>query len=162
MYKMSVTLVGRSPRLHNVPPKEPRAYNLAMATAGYLTARTASEAIAAELRGGDSDFALRMVIRAVTDFRKIIAKEDADSIREFLQPPQSTGSIAWDTLLAASIGRECRLAGISRPKWTFPEPLATWWFVDPTPMLMARNMRRTPPDLECVGVWLDKSAFQVA
>lgn len=141
---------------------ETDAYNLVMAIAAYFKARTASEAIRDELLRGDHDFALRMVIRAVADFRKIIAKEDTQGVQEFLQPPESTGSIEWDTLLAASIGRECRLAGISRPEWTFPKPLTTWWFVDPTPMLMARNMRRTAPDLECVGIWLDESAFETA
>lgn len=133
-----------------------------MAIAAYFTARTASEAIRDELLRGDRDFALRMVIRAVADFREIIAREDTQAIEEFLQPPESTVSIKWDTLLAASIGRECRLAGIHRPDWTFPKPLASWWFVDPTPILMARNMRRTAPDLECVGIWLDQSAFETA
>ena len=133
-----------------------------MAIAAYFTARTASVAIRDELQRGDYDFALRMVITAVADFREVIAKHDAESLEEFLIPPESTGSTKWDTLLAAAIGRECRLAGISRPEWTFPAPLATWWFVDPTPMLMARNMRRTPPDLSCVGIWLDGNSFSTA
>lgn len=133
-----------------------------MAIAAYFTAQTASVAIRDELQRGDHDFALRMVITAVADFREVIAKDDAGSLEEFLIPPESTGSIKWDTLLAAAIGRECRVAGIDRPEWTFPAPLATWWFVDQNPMLIARNMRRTPPDLSCVGIWLDGNSFNVA
>lgn len=126
------------------------------------TAQAASEAIRSELEQGDKDFALRMVIQAVSDFRKIVAENDKSTIEEFLAAPSTTGSLRWDTLLAAAIGRECRLSGIARPDWTYPKPLDTWWFVDATPLLMVRNMRRTAPDLECVGIWLDKSAFETA
>lgn len=137
-------------------------YDIAMAIAAYFTARTASETIRDELQSGDEDFALRMVIAAIADFREIIAKDDTQAIKDFLVEPKSTGSIRWDTLLAASIGRECRLAGPNRPAWTYPKPLDTWWFVDPTPVLMARNILRTAPELECVGIWLNRNAFETA
>ena len=117
----SMLMAGQS----SVKSSKDAYYDVAMAIAAYFTARTASETIREELHSGDEDFALRMVIAAIADFREIIAKEDAQAIKDFLVEPKSTGSIRWDTLLAASIGRECRLAGTNRPAWTYPKPLDT-------------------------------------
>lgn len=51
--------------------------------------------------------------------------------------PEPTGSVGWDTLLASQTGLELRLAGLERPAWTWPEALATWWFVNlPSPILV--------------------------
>lgn len=74
--------------------------------------------------------------------------------------PPSTGDHRWDTLLAAVVGRECRLAGIEAPAWTRVPPLRTWWFPAPDPILDARTMQRTPIDLSIKGIWLDASAWE--
>jgi hypothetical protein len=127
-----------------------------------FTAKTAAVAIRRELDAGDDEFAFRMLVKSVTEFRQAIASGDSGAIERFLAAPESTGSDRWDTLLAACIGRECRLADIVRPGWTMPEPLDSFWFVDPLPMAAARAMQRTAPDLACVGIWLDHAAFEPA
>ena len=133
-----------------------------MAVAQRCSAADAADAVRAELAAGDADFALRMVIRAVTDLRSSLAEADAEDTTRLLRAPSSTGSRRWDALLAASIGRVCRLAGVERQTWTCPAPLDAWWFVDDTPGSAARTIQRTPPDLACIGIWLDASAFVTA
>lgn len=130
-------------------------------TTGF-TARSAAEAIRRELEAGDEPFALRLVVDAVSDLRRLIDRGEKERIRRFLVAPLSTGSDRFDTLFAAQVGRELRLAGIRRPKWTVPPPLDRWWFVDATPVTVVRTMQRTSPDLACVGIWVDDNAFNVA
>lgn len=125
-----------------------------------FTAKTAAAAIRRELDAGDDEFAFKMLVRAITEFRQIITLGQQEAIAHFLDQPESTGSIRWDTLLAAMIGRECRLAGIDSQQWTHPEPLSSFWFVYPSPALMARTMERTPSDLGRLGIWIDQNSFE--
>lgn len=126
----------------------------------WLTARGAAEVIKDELGPGDEDFALRTLVGAVNDFRGL---SDPAEIRDFLRRPRPTGDRRWDTLLAASVARACRLRGITAPKWTRRAPLSSWWFpADGGGLLAARTMSRTPIDFSRLGIWLDASAFQTA
>lgn len=125
--------------------------------APWLTAADAAEAIRGELAGGDHDFALRLLARVVADLRELT---DPADLRRHLAEPSSTGDHRWDTLLAATIGRECRLRGIATPSWTKVPPLSSWWFPDDDPILTARTMQRTPIDLQVKGIWLDASALE--
>jgi hypothetical protein len=126
----------------------------------WMTARSAADAIKAELQRGDDDFALRMLIQAINDFRALSA---ADDIEEFLRRPHPTGDRRWDTLLAAAVARTCRKRGLTPPTWTRRQPLESWWFpLDGGGILAARTMQRTPVDFSRLGIWLDASAFQTA
>jgi hypothetical protein len=125
-----------------------------------LTPAHAAQLIAHELRLGDEDFALRLVITAVSDFERAAAR--GDDLTGFLAEPATTGDERWDALLAASIGRRCRQFGIERPRWTFPAPLASFWFPVFTPAMAAYVVQRTAADLAAIGIWLDESAFSTA
>ena len=121
-----------------------------------MTVRDAADAIADDLRRGDTDFALRMLARAVAGMR---AASD-DDLADFLAEPPTTGDRRWDTLLAATVSRECRLRGVPAPAWTRTEPLTSWWFPVEDPILTARTMQRTPIDLSVRGIWLDAKALE--
>lgn len=123
----------------------------------WLTVADAAEAIREELDRGDRDFALRVLARALSDLRRTPSDIDA-----FLAEPPSTGDNRWDTLLAASVGRECRRAGIPAPPWTDVAPLPSWWFPVFDPILAARTMQRTPVDLAARGIWLEGRALEIA
>ncbi len=123
----------------------------------WLTARDTAEAIRRELARGDEDFALRILIGALTDFRALGTLET----REFLRRPRPTGDRRWDTLLAATVARACRQRGLAAPKWTRRVPLSSWWFpAGGGGLLAARTMGSTPIDFSRLGIWLDASAFQ--
>ncbi len=128
-----------------------------------FTASTLAEAIATELAAGDEEFALRMLLRGIADLRDLLQEHDDEALSNFLSPPPPTGSQRWDTLLAVSVGRELRRAQHPRPAWTTPAALSSWWFpLDPPPVLFARILQRTPPDLACLGIWIDEKAFSIA
>lgn len=125
-----------------------------------FNARTVAQTIRDELERGDSGFALRMLVVAVRDLRKVIAAGHPET---FLIEPEPTGSVGWDTLLAAQTGRELRLVDLERPAWTRPEALPTWWFVNlPSAILVPRIMQRTSVDLSRLGIWLDDKSFTTA
>lgn len=119
-----------------------------------LSARRTAEIIGRELARGDPDFAFRVMTEAVADFRHTSPKNRED----FLEPPESTGSIRWDTLLAAVIGRECDRLGRLRPTWTMPAPLAEEWVVTtlpaPSKRWMARIRAGTPEEFSRLGLWV--------
>lgn len=133
---------------------------IAAARRTWMTARDAADAIKAELQRGDDDFALRMLIQAIGDFRDLSAPAD---IQDFLRRPRPTGDRRWDTLLAAAVGRACRQRGLTPPRWTRRQPLESWWFpLGGGGLLAGRTMQRTPIDFSRLGIWLDASAFQTA
>ncbi len=124
----------------------------------WLTATDAAEAVREELERGDTDFALRLLGRALNDFRSLT---DPAERAAFLAEPPSTGDLRWDTLLAAAVGRACRQASVAEPEWTRTAPLASWWFPVFDPVLAARTMQRTPADFAARGIWLDERALAV-
>jgi y4mF family transcriptional regulator len=129
------------------------------ATRTWLTAPDLAHAVREELVRDDTNFALRLLARALAELRELA---DAADLEAFLAEPPSTGDHRWDTLIAASIGRACRQLGIPGPAWTNPGPLTSWWFPVFTPRMTARTIQRTTVDLASRGIWLDDSALRVA
>jgi HTH-type transcriptional regulator/antitoxin HipB len=123
----------------------------------WMTAADVAGAIGEELGRGDTDFALRMLLRGIADLR---ALHDPDDVAAFLDAPPSTGDHRWDTLLAAAVSRECRLRDLAVPAWTAVPPLTSWWFPAADPLLDARTVQRTPIDLSIKGIWLDANALE--
>lgn len=124
----------------------------------WLTIADAAEAIREELARGDTDFALRLLGRALSELQDLTDPTDRAA---FLAEPPSTGDHRWDTLLAAAVARACRHTGITAPTWTRVEPLESWWFPVFDPVLVARTFQRTPVDFAALGIWLDERALQV-
>lgn len=124
----------------------------------WLTATDAAEAIREELARDDTDFALRLLGRALNDFRSLTDEADRAT---FLAEPPSTGDHRWDALVAVAVGRACRRASVAEPAWARTEPLASWWFPVFDPVLAARTMQRTPAEFAARGIWLDERALAV-
>lgn len=127
---------------------------MAMEDEHRLSSRKTAEVIRRELARGDLNFAFRVMTSALSDFRDAAPENRAD----FLIPPESTGSIRWDTLLAAVVGRECDRLGIPRPLWTSPEPLEEEWVVTtlpaPSDKWLARIRAGTPEEFSRLGLWV--------
>ncbi|WP_459385245.1 hypothetical protein [Arthrobacter humicola] len=127
---------------------------MAMKDEHRLSSRRAAEILRHELARGDKDFAFRVLATALADFRQTSPSNRED----FLISPGSTGSVQWDTLLAAAIGRECQGLGIPQPPWTRPKPLAKEWIVTtlpaPTERWLARIKAGTPIEFSRLGIWI--------
>lgn len=127
---------------------------MAMKDEHRLSSRRTAEIIRRELARGDPGFAFRVMVTAIADFRQTSPSNRED----FLIPPGSTGSVQWDTLLAAVIGRECQRLGIPKPPWTNPEPLAEVWIATtlpaPSKRWLARIKAGTPVEFSRLGIWV--------
>ncbi|MFF2246200.1 hypothetical protein ACFVTM_18720 [Arthrobacter sp. NPDC058130] len=127
---------------------------MAMKDEHRLSSRRTAEIIKRELEHGELDFAFRVMVTAINDFRQT----SPSNHEEFLIPPGSTGSLRWDTLLAAVIGRECERLGIPKPPWTQPKPLAEEWVVTTLPNATERSLARirsgTPVEFSRLGIWI--------
>jgi hypothetical protein len=126
----------------------------------WFTASDIARAISDELKRGDDVFALRVLAKALSEFRSLT--DPADVVR-FLQEPPSTGDRRWDVLVASAIARECRMRGIGAPSWTDVEGVEPWWFpglVDE--ILIPLTIQRTPAELASKGIWLDVRALSAA
>lgn len=125
-----------------------------------LSARTAAEKIRHELLAGDIDFAMRILTTAIADFRAA----DPTNRPDFLTAPPTTGSLEWDTLLAAVIARECAALNITAPAWTATAPLQHEWIVTTLPHATdawkARIKARTPPEFSRLGLWIDPANLE--
>lgn len=124
----------------------------------WLTAGDAAAAIRREVASGEVSFALRVLATALADLRGLT---DAADVALALAEPPSTGDPRWDTLVAASFGRECRNLGLAGPAWANVDALPSWWFPIYDPILTARTMQRTPIDFASRGIWLDGHALEV-
>ncbi|MFK4298470.1 hypothetical protein ABH924_003639 [Arthrobacter sp. GAS37] len=127
---------------------------MAMIDEHRLSSRRTAEIISRELANGDIDFAFRIMVTAIADFRHT----SPSNYEDFLIAPGSTGSLRWDTLLAAVIGRECDRLGIPKPPWTQPKPLAEEWVVTVLPNATERWLARiksgTPAEFSRLGIWI--------
>ncbi|WP_284989496.1 hypothetical protein [Arthrobacter sp. efr-133-TYG-120] len=127
---------------------------MAMTDEHRLSSRRTAEIISRELANGDLDFAFRIMVTAIDDFRHASPSNHED----FLIAPGSTGSLRWDTLLAAVIGRECDRLGIPKPPWTQPKPLEDEWVVTVLPNATERWLARiksgTPVEFSRLGLWI--------
>ncbi|MEZ2392134.1 hypothetical protein AB6813_21850 [bacterium RCC_150] len=127
---------------------------MAMIDEHRLSSRRTAEIISRELANGDVDFAFRIMVTAIADFRQT----SPSNYEDFLIPPGSTGSLRWDTLLAAVIGRECERLGIPKPPWTQPKALAEDWVVtilpNATERWLARIKSGTPVEFSRLGIWI--------
>ncbi|MFF2298494.1 hypothetical protein [Arthrobacter sp. NPDC058127] len=127
---------------------------MAMTDEHRLSSRRTAEIIGRELANGDVDFAFRIMVTAIADFRQT----SPSNYEDFLIAPGSTGSLRWDTLLAAVVGRESDRLGIPKPAWTQPKPLAEEWIVTTLPNATERWLARiksgTPVEFSRLGIWI--------
>ncbi|MCG2622539.1 helix-turn-helix domain-containing protein [Arthrobacter sp. I2-34] len=97
------------------------------ASALFWTADQAAREIKRELRHGDRDFAMRILVMAADYFDGL---GPADR-RLFLAEPSSTGRKRWDALLARTLAYKCRRHGMEPPAWTKVPPLPSKWYATP-------------------------------
>ncbi|WP_159599191.1 hypothetical protein [Agromyces humi] len=89
-----------------------------------LTARAAADHIREELRDGDENSALRLLVQALEHFRLAGTSVELEG---FLEAPSSTGDVRWDTLLATVFAWAAERRGITPPVWTEKPSLPEDW-----------------------------------
>jgi transcriptional regulator with XRE-family HTH domain len=99
-----------------------------MADRHLLSARSAAEAIGAELRSSDPSAAPRLTSQAIDHFRQARSENE---IADFLEEPEPIGDERWDTLLATAVAWDAGERGITPPTWTDRPPLTSDWVPGP-------------------------------
>jgi transcriptional regulator with XRE-family HTH domain len=99
-----------------------------MAEKHLMSARTAAQAIDAEVKAADPAAALRLTTQAVDHFRR--AGSD-NEIADFLKRPPMISDKRWDTLFATAVAWEAARRGIVPPRWTKKPSLEREWIPGP-------------------------------
>lgn len=101
-----------------------------------------------------TDRAMPALLRGRTDLRAILAEGDEVLVASWEAEPVGSGSLPWDTLLAAVAMREFEESGRAAPEWTRVEPLPRRW----APHGMAAGRDRGVPEwLLRFNIMLDDS-----
>ncbi|WP_382306576.1 hypothetical protein [Herbiconiux sp. UC225_62] len=95
-----------------------------MAERHLMTARTAAQAIDAEIEAGDPAAALRLTVQALDHFRRA---DSENEIADFLKKPPTIRDTRWDTLFATAVAWEAERRGIIAPRWTRRAALEHEW-----------------------------------
>lgn len=129
-------------------------------TRWWLTLPELADAIEQELRTGDYDAAMRTLLDGVNRLPDAAA---TDQLPETLTEPGSTGSLRWDTLLAAAVRYRLHMMGETPPRWTYKEPLDKfWWPVRINLSKEYNDLAHSPAELLRVGIFMDERAFTTA
>lgn len=125
---------------------------------------TTADDMAADLRdmlaADDVPGAIRMLMDGVNRLPAALAAGELDRA---LAEPSSTGSIRWDTLLAAAVRYRLHQMGHRAPAWTLKEPLAKfWWPLRVNASKEFNDMVHSPAELIRVGIFMDERGFQSA
>lgn len=113
-----------------------------------------------ELDSGDEDAALRTLLDGVNQLPDIAREGD---LAHALEPPESTGQLRWDTLLAAAVRYRLHAMDETPPPWTVKEPLDRfWWPVRINASKEYNDLAHSPAELLRVGIFMDERAFTSA
>lgn len=117
----------------------------------WMTARSAVDAAARELRQGEELTAFTMLIQAIDHLRALESEED---IAEWAVAPVRIPHEGLDTLFQALTDREFRELRLPVPAWAAPEPVGQPWILAATPARVDRVKSRTPTFLAKLGVYV--------
>jgi len=120
----------------------------------WMTARDAREAAVRELRNGDEDFAMRLILQARDDLRRLT---EPDDIQEWATTPLPIPDPRFDALLGAIAARGLAEHGLPAPAWTRTQPLPEPWYPARLPSQRARADREAPDDLRRLGIMLTEN-----
>jgi hypothetical protein len=105
--------------------------------------------------------ARRLAFRFVEHFDKA---GDADRLRMIEAPPDSTGEIRYDAMLAALVEYSAARWGLIPPAWV-DDPdrfLEEWWFVSGMQSLHANAIVRSPISFKRRGVFITEGTLTYA
>lgn len=125
----------------------------------WMTARDAREAAVRELRRGDEDFAMRLILQARDDLLRLT---DDDDIDEWAVTPLPIPDPRFDALLGAVATRALAEKGRPAPAWARTEPLPQPWYPARLPSLRRRADREAPEDLRRLGIMLTENDLTTA
>lgn len=125
----------------------------------WMSAREARDAVVNELRRGDEEFALRLILQARDHLE---ALTDPEEIAEWTVTPLPIPDARFDALLGAMAARGLARHGLPAPDWARSEPLPEPWYPARLASLRARADREAPEDLRRLGIMLTENDLVTA
>lgn len=124
------------------------------AAVGLMSAPATATAVGQELEAGRVEWAWRMLLQGRDHLRTMLDDDDAEPLGSWEAAPTSTGSIHFDTLLAALTAHEFETAGRAAPTWTNIEPLPEPWITDHPFLTSDRVIAKTPDWLRRLNIYV--------
>ncbi len=125
----------------------------------WMTARSATDAAARELRSADEMMAFKMIVQAIEHLRGL---RDPDDIAEWAVTPARVPHDGLDTLLQVLTQRAYRAKGLPVPEWAQPRALADEWVLTALPSRAPRVKARTPDYLADLRVYVSEQDLVTA
>lgn len=124
---------------------------------GIPTASAIAVEVADWLAQGEADMALRILVDGIN---RLPAEATQEQLEELLAEPPSIGEERWDALLAGAIRYRLRKLGRKAPRWTWKQPLATfWWPVRINESKGYNDMAHSPVELARLGIFMDERSL---
>lgn len=117
----------------------------AAAGQGLMTAPATASTVREQLQANDPQWAWRMLLQGRDHLRVLLAGADPGPVGAWEAAPSSTGSVPFDTLLAALTRHEFEAAHREAPGWTLTAPLEQAWIPE-HPFLTPERVRATTPE----------------
>lgn len=126
----------------------------AAADAGLMSAPLTADALRQQLRADRREWAWRMLLQGRDHLRLMLSKQVDDLLGSWEAAPTSTGSVEYDTLLAALTRHEFEASGRTAPDWTNLEPLPAPWVPDHPFLSRERAIAKTPDWLKELNIFV--------
>lgn len=131
------------------------AQSLAAAGAlGLMSAPATAAALREQLNLGDRAWVWRMLLQGRDHLQLMLEKQDDELLGSWEAAPSSTGSIEFDTLLAALAKHEFEMAGRDASDWARSSPLAERWIPEHPFLSQERAIAKTPEWLAALNIYV--------
>lgn len=129
---------------------------------GLMSAPATAAALQEQLNFNDRGWAWRMLLQGRDHLQMMLEKQDDELLGSWEAAPSSTGSIEFDTLLAALAKHEFEIAGRIAPDWARIDPLPEPWIPEHPFLSPERAIAKTPEWLQELNIYVPERELVTA
>lgn len=119
-----------------------------------MSAPATATALREQLHAGDEPWAWRMLLQGRDHLQLMLEKPDDELVASWEAAPSSTGSVQFDTLLAALARHQFEIVGRPAPEWTYADPLPQPWIPEHPFLTPERAKAKAPEWLRELNIYI--------